>query len=554
MLKVFGKTDKNFNSNGDIILQPLKAKVRKVDNGDFYLNLECGLEYINYIVEGSIIVAPTPSGEQAFRIGNVEKSKTKLKTKAWHVSYDSKNYLIVDSYVVDMNCAGALNHLLNATEPANPFTAFSDVTKVDSYRCVRTSLYEAIMTVLERWGGHIVRDNFTIAIWQSIGQDNGVVIRYAKNLEDISSSEDWSNVVTKLLPTGKDGIMLNALDPHASIYLESATSYSLPYTKTVSFEQDIDENNYLNPDGTINQYAYTQALVNDLRAQAQAYLDENCVPQVNYTLKANIQQVTDIGDVIEVIDERLGIDLFTNVIAFEYDCILERYTQVEFGNFTKNLSNYSSSMSTKINAVETQSQQSSQAIWNTLEKSYVVYSGDKILVLESLPEAQATDVLKIGPEGIGSSNAGTSGTYDAIIGIDGTVYLNTNKLLIDSEYLEDFIISEGTSSGWHKKEYKSGSVELDTKQTLNSLSWTSFINYQDANAQTVDLLYSTTKTIALPIDVANAKVTATISDTSDAWVSSVTISVDELTIQIISNDELTSVDVSIHVQGEVSND
>lgn len=544
MIKIFNQTDKNFLTNGDVVIHPLQAKIHKEDNGEYYLDFVCGLDYIDYIVEGNIIVAPTPSGEQAFRIGNVEKSKTKLKTKAWHVSYDSKNYLIVDSYVVDMNCAGALNHLLNATEPANPFTAFSDVTKVDSYRCVRTSMYEAIMTVLERWGGHIVRDNFTIAIWQSIGQDNGVVIRYAKNLEDISSSEDWSNVVTKLLPTGKDGIMLNALDPHTSIYLESATSYSLPYTKTVSFDQEIDENNYLNPDGTINQYAYTQALVNDLRAQAQAYIDENCVPQVNYTLKANIQQVTDIGDVIEVIDERLGIDLFTNVIAFDYDCILERYTQVEFGNFTKKLSNYSSSVSAKINAVETQSQQSSQAIWNTLEKSYVVYSGDKILVLDDLPEADAVDVLKIGADGIQSSNNGVSGTYKPIIGIDGAIY-------IGGEQIADFIVDEGTSSGWNFKKYLNGSCELDATITLSSLSWSSYLSYEDASAQTVDLLFSASKSIDLPFDIAGAIATVQVAGSTVAWVTNVQEQTDSVTIGLVSDTQSSSLTVNVHVYGAI---
>lgn len=544
MIKIFAQTDQNFTSNGDVVIHPLKAKVHKEDNADFYLDLECGLEYVNIIVEGNIIIAPTPSGEQAFRIGNVEKSKTKLKTKAWHVSYDSKNYLIVDSYVVDMNCAGALNHLLNATEPANPFTAFSDVTKVDSYRCVRTSLYEAIMTVLERWGGHIVRDNFTIAIWQSIGQDNGVVIRYAKNLEDISSSEDWSNVVTKLLPTGKDGIMLNALDPHTSIYLESATSYSLPYTKTRSFDQEIDENNYLNPDGTINQYAYTQALVNDLRAQAQAYLDENCVPQVNYTLKANIQQVTDIGDVIEVIDERLGIDLFTNVIAFDYDCILERYTLVEFGNFTKKLSNYSSSVSAKINAVETQSQQSSQAIWNTLEKSYVVYSGDKIVVLDDLPEADAVNVLKIGADGIQSSNNGVSGTYKPIIGIDGALY-------IGGEQIADFIVDEGTSSDWNFKKYLNGSCELDATITMSSLSWSSYLSYEDASAQTVDLLFSASKSIDLPFDIAGAIATVQVTGSTVAWVTNVQEQTDSITIGLVSDTQSSSLTVNVHVYGAI---
>ena len=90
MIKVFGQTDTSFGSNGDVVLRPLKAKVHKEDNGDFYLDLETGLEYVDYLVEGNIVVAPTPQGEQAFRVGNVTKTKSKLTTKAYHVFYDSE--------------------------------------------------------------------------------------------------------------------------------------------------------------------------------------------------------------------------------------------------------------------------------------------------------------------------------------------------------------------------------------------------------------------------------------------------------------------------------
>ena len=62
------------------------------------------------------------------------------------------------------------------------------------------------------------------------------------------------------------------------------------------------------------------------------------MPQVNYTLKANIEKVSDIGDTIQVIDERLGITLMTNLIAYDYDCILDQYTELEFGNFQPTLS------------------------------------------------------------------------------------------------------------------------------------------------------------------------------------------------------------------------
>lgn len=100
MIRVFGTTDKTFTTNGDAVIRPLKAKVHKEDNGDYYLDLETGLEWVDYIVAGNIVVEDTPQGAQAFRIGNPRKTKNKLSTKAWHVFYDSKNYLIEDAYVV----------------------------------------------------------------------------------------------------------------------------------------------------------------------------------------------------------------------------------------------------------------------------------------------------------------------------------------------------------------------------------------------------------------------------------------------------------------------
>ena len=36
MIKIFSPSDKIFSSNGDVVLRPLKAKVHKEDNGDYY--------------------------------------------------------------------------------------------------------------------------------------------------------------------------------------------------------------------------------------------------------------------------------------------------------------------------------------------------------------------------------------------------------------------------------------------------------------------------------------------------------------------------------------
>ena len=436
MIKVFGQTDTSFASNGDVVLKPLKAKVHKEDNGNYYLDLETGLEYVDSIVEGNIVVAPTPQGEQAFRIGNVQKTKSKLTSKCYHVFFDSKNYLIVDSYVVDKTCNDALDHLNSATTPQSPFQTLSDVGTVNSFRCVRKSLYEAIMTVVDRWGGHLVRDNFDIQIRAEIGQDNGVTVQYKKNLKEITCEENWDNVVTQLLPVGQDGLLLNALDDEADIFVYAETQYELPYTKTVSFEQnDINQEDYP------TEEAYQQALVSDLLMQATEYVEQNCVPQVNYTLKANLEKITDIGDTVEVIDERLGIRMLTNVIKFDYDCILGKYTEIEFGNFKETLSglvsNITSSVDKTVNdtvqnisvSLNEQLQQATDSIMGVMGDSYVIYDGDQILVLDRLPKESAVNVIRVNNGGIGFSQTGINGTFTSAWTIDGTLNMQAVNVI-----------------------------------------------------------------------------------------------------------------------------
>lgn len=435
MIKLFGATDKLYTTNGDIVLKTTKAKVHKEDNGDFYISVEAPLTYIDNLVPNNIIVANTPQGEQAFRITNVENTRTKIKIKAYHVFYDSKNYLIQDSYVVDKNCNDALDHLNSSTDNTSPFTTISDITKIASYRCVRKSLYEAIQTLLERWGGHLVRDNWTIGIRANIGQDNGVTIRYGKNLKNIKATYNWDNVVTKLMPVGKDGLLLNATDPTASVYIESATQYEIPYTKTVTFDQsNIVEDDYKDEEtGELDEDAYKQALVNDLAEKGQSYLATNSIPVVNYTLSANVEKVSDIGDTIEVVDEKLGINITTNIISFEYDCILNKYIQIEFGNFTPTLSGLMNSITSQTQQIVDESTATLQItlgqeledatgqIWDALGNSYVIYEGDKILVVDSLPKETATNVIMINNGGIGFSNSGINGTFNSAWTIDNVL-------------------------------------------------------------------------------------------------------------------------------------
>ena len=485
MIKLFKSTDKIFNSNGDKIIKAYKAKVHKEDNGDFYLELECPLIYVDDIIEDAILVVNLPQGEQAFRVTNVSKTKSKITAKCWHVFYDSKNYLIKDSYVVDKDCADAMEHLNLATEPKSPFATFSDITTVGSYRCVRKSLFEALEVVRERWGGHLVRNNFSIGLNQEIGTDTGVVIRYRKNLKEISCEENWDEVVTKLLPVGKDGILLNELEPDRSVYLSSAQSYSVPYTKTVSFSQDnIEEEDFKDEDGNTDEVAYKTALVENLELQGIKYLDENSKPKITYTLRADLENITDIGDTIEVIHEPLSINLTAEVVSFDYDCILKKYTEITFGNFQKTLSSLLADVNNQTNEIVTEQTNqlmnsfseelaaSTGEIWDILDSYNIIYEGDKLFILDRLPKRAAQNVILFDENGISISYNGLYGTFLKIFDIKGSINFSPLKKVLWG------IISLGKANN-HQGSIKlfNGANELLAEFTKDGIEFYGALNY-----------------------------------------------------------------------------
>lgn len=476
MIRAFKPSDKNFISNGDAVLLPTKAKVKNSDNGDYYLELTCGVEYNDYLQANNIIVAPTPQGDQAFRIGTINKSKNRIEVKAWHVFYDAQNYLIADSYAVNLTCIEALEHFNGATDNPSPFSMYSDITTVNTFRCVRKSLAECISTVIERWGGHLVRNNWSVSILNSVGLDNGVTIQYKKNLKELKAEYDWANVCTKLLPVGKDGILLDEL------YVYSDIQYEIPYTKSVNFNQDIEEEDY------IDEWGYKAALKADLLEQAKAYLKQNSIPIVNYTLKGNPEKVTDIGDIIEVRDERIGVNVLTNVISYEYDAIQERYVSLEFGNFTNNLSNLISNIDTQTQtkvdsavgelstSLNAEIKQTKEEIWQAFQSSYVIYDGDRILIIDSLPKTTATNVIKLDSEGISFSKTGVNGTFILVWAIDGT--FNAQNIHIINFTL-DMIKGGILKLGSRLNEY--GKIELynDANTLIGALDKNGLIMYKN---------------------------------------------------------------------------
>lgn len=464
LIRLYEPTTKIFNNNGIKTLHPTKALVYKADNGDFYLELDDVIDNVRDYQQDYIITVPTPWGVQGFRIDNIKIQDTKISTKAYHLFYDAARYLIADSYVVDKNCNDALDHLNNATDTKSPFTVLSDVPSSNSFRCVRKTLEEAIATVLERWGGHLERDNYNIKIKQSIGQDRGVVLSYGKNITSIKAEENWDDVVTKILPVGKDGLTL------PETYVTRVDNlYDIPYTKKISFDQD-----YIDIESFETEEAYKEALTIDLRVQANQYLMANYLPKVNYTLSAELENIADIGDVIYVNHPKCNVNITTNVISVTYDVLYKRYTKIEFGNFKKKLENLVTTTTKAAVDAATEEVKNTQVEFNSnlmeatskinsvLNEGYVIKEQNQILVLDRLPKETAVHVIRINHQGIGFSSSGINGIFTSAWTIDGTLDMaQVNTINLTADLIKGGTLKLGSVEG------EDGQIELyDESNTL----------------------------------------------------------------------------------------
>ena len=427
MIRVYDATERLFNHNGIKALHPLFAEITKIDNGDYYIELEDTLENLEYYQKGLIIRASTPWGNQGFRCDNPIIKNNRITCKAWHLTYDAKNYLIKDSYAVDKNCNDALNYFNDNTDITSPFDVSSDITEISSTRVVRQTLFNVFERFIsaDKYGGHWVRDNFSFGIKASVGQDRGVVLAYQKNISDIEVSENWDNVCTKILPYTTDGDVAIELD---ETYVElSEDLYDIPYSQTVKFE-----NIYKKEDFATREEVLT-ATKEWLKAQADAYLDVNKVPLVNYSISAEISNVSDIGDLIYVKHPKVNVNITTNVISIKYDVLKGKYTKIEFGNFKKEIKNFRQEIveevgkdtNTKVNETKNLLEQeltdATDKINSVLGNSYVIYNGNEILVVDRLPKESATYCLKINSAGIGFSNTGIQGQFNSAWTINGTL-------------------------------------------------------------------------------------------------------------------------------------
>ena len=429
----------SFDSYGlGVLSDCVSCVVSEERNGAYELEMTYPVDGLHFsqITHSRIIYAKPSDGgnNQAFRIYKITKPRNGIVTvNAEHISYQLN--FIPTGGAEATTCQNALNGLKNNAYESCPFTFYSDNTKAGTYKqsapaSIRSRLGGTQGSILDVFGGEYEWDNFTVKNLADRGSDNGVTLRYGKNITDIKQEENIENTVTGVCPYWANEETLVTLPEKV---LHSSTASLYPFQRTMIL--DCSSNFESEPS------------VADLRQFATNYMAQNNIgyPKVSISVSfvalwqteeyKDVAPLERVGlcDYVHIYYEKLGIEGVAKVIKTEYDALLERYNKIDLGDAKSTLGD---TIRGEIQD-ETRDKVTSQAMMNAVERATALITGNQggyvrfiydedglpqeILVMNTDSIDTATKVWRWNQQGLGYSNHGYQGPYGLAMTSNGEI-------------------------------------------------------------------------------------------------------------------------------------
>ncbi len=356
MITLYSKTETNFEHNGIGSLDSaiISPSVHWVDNGTFTLEFKYPIhaKHGSEIENSSIIKCNDAETENLFFVYKLTPQMGYVHVFCYQISYKLAFNTIEDTFVVDKNGQQALTQLSNSTQYPHNFKFSSDIQTIASSRIVRKNPIEILLdssldnSFVNRWGGHIVRHKFNIAMNTSYSNTNqNYTIRHRKDLRGYEAVIDESTVTTRIRPLGYDGLMLPEVyvdSPLIGIYPEPRIQ-EFEYSKVKVKEKADDEEGF----NTI-QEAYAE-----LRRLAKLEYTEHKVdvPRASYKVEFVALQDTEeykdlksltklkTGDTVTVLHKEDGLNITAQIVEYTYNPLSNAYINITLGNFQKTFTN-----------------------------------------------------------------------------------------------------------------------------------------------------------------------------------------------------------------------
>lgn len=524
---LFAKGATDFSSNGlGKLTDTVSAKVRQERNGKLELTIKypAGGVHFDEIGHSCVVTAPPEDGKdpEPFRIYSISKPIDGMCTiKAEHISYQL-SYIPVTPFGPVSSIAQAMIGLKANAAEACPFEFWTDKQSAGSFevtepKSIRSCLGGTQGSILDAFGGGEYEfTGYTVKLYQHRGHDNGVVIRYGKNLTSLEQEEEIDATITGVYPFWKgrtevEGVETDIMVTLTEKVLHSENAANFPYQRTVSLD--------------CSQHFQTQPTEAQLRAYAQAYIEEEGVgvPKVSWKISfvplwqseeykeiANLERVR-LCDTVTVRFSALGVDATAKVIATDYDVLHERYDSIELGDARKT---FAGTVKTELQAVEKTAKQNVQTAESRLREAietntetitgglggHVVLKLDsegkpeEILIMDTDDIQTAVNVWRFNLGGLGHSHSGYDGPFnDVALTMDGKI----NASLITTGTLVATLIKAGVLSDEAGKNYwnmETGDFRLSPGTSVGNASQSrtmqNIIDGVDATITDVDVEFA----------------------------------------------------------------
>lgn len=450
MISVYDRNETDFFHNGIVLSEVIQCIIEEELNGKYVLELVHPIDKQGrweYLTEENIIKADG----QLFRIYSTEKTLDRIYVYARHIFYDLLHNFLEDVRPTNLNGAAALDWILSHTLYSHPFTGTSDIDTINTRYFVRVNPVEAILGddgLVERWGGELVRDNFTIKLLKQRGSNKGAKIAYGKNLLGLEVKRDMDTVVTRIMPVGRDGLLL----PEKYVDSPLIDNYAYPRVRVIQFDIGVDEE-------TTEEEAYEK-----LRQASRELYEKNKIdiPTVNITVNLlllenteeykNLKQLekVELGDIVSCTDNPLKITFEAKVIRVKKDVIANRNVEVELGQYKKGISNtirdvlknISEEIKNTSSSLEESIEKATQLLTNALG-GHVLKRPGELLIMDTDDPATAEKVWRWNLNGLGYSSNGINGPYRLAMTMDGQIVAD----FITTGTLDANLIKTGTLRG-----------------------------------------------------------------------------------------------------------
>jgi len=455
LITLYKPNETDFTHNGIGILDNniYEAEIEEILNGVYTLRFKYplfaphGLE-----IDGQYLIkAPTPDGDQLFRVANPHPTNGEVQVFCYHIFYDLVDNFIEDTNIVGKTGFGALDQVKGALQYPTKFDFYSDIGSMANARLVRKNPVEFLLdngqdnSFLNRWGGELLRDNFNVRMLARRGRDRGVVIQHKKDLLGYEADVDWQSVITKIMPQGANELLL----PEKYVTSPLVDKYVNPKIRKIDFpEVKAKIGDAANDDDAL---PLPDAL-NKLRALAVAMFNNQHVDQPLATYKIKFQELSQteeykdlavlqrvyMGDTVTVQHLEEGIDVIAKVVSYKYDPLNDEYTDITLGNYKESFTDVANKvdrMQDNLDGLETsfleKAKDRATDLINSGFGGHVRIHPERILIMDTEKESTAKRVWQWNINGLGYSSTGINGPYGLAMTMDGSIvadFITTGKL------------------------------------------------------------------------------------------------------------------------------